>query len=114
MFAPGQSIRIMLCGHAVDMRKSFTGLQVVVRQILGEDPSDGNVYVFINRRGNYLKALYWDQNGWCIWAKRLEQGQYHLPHKGVLKQAVSETQLRLLLEGLSVEITRRYKRYRAA
>lgn len=104
----------MLCGQAVDMRKSFTGLQVVVRQILGEDPSNGHVYVFINRRGNYLKALYWDHNGWCIWSKRLEQGQFHLPHPGVLKQAVSETQLRLLLEGLSVEITHRYKRYSAA
>ena len=101
----------MLCGQAVDMRKSFTGLQVVVRQILSEDPADGNVYVFINRRGNYLKALYWDHSGWCIWSKRLEQGQFHLPRRGTLKQIVSETQLRLLLEGLEVAITRSYKRY---
>lgn len=101
----------MVCGQAVDMRKSFTGLQVVVRQVLSEDPADGNVYVFINRRGNYLKALYWDRSGWCIWSKRLEQGQFHLPRPGTLKQIVSETELRLLLEGLEVAITRSYKRY---
>ena len=54
------------------MRKSFHGLSALVRQGLNEDPLDGALYVFVNRRRTLLKALYFEVDGYCIWSKRLE------------------------------------------
>ena len=110
MFYPEQ-VKIYVGGQSVDMRKSFTGLQALVKGVLEEDPFNGSLFVFINRRGNYLKARYWDHSGWCIWAKRLEQGQFRSPSHGQIKQEISFTQFKLLLEGSKVEITRRHKRF---
>ena len=87
------------------------GWQALAKGVLEEDPLNGSLFVFINRRGNYLKARYWDHSGWCIWAKRLEQGQFRSPSHGQIKQEISFTQFKLLLEGLEVKITRRYKRF---
>ncbi len=61
MFFPEGQIRMFLYGRPVDMRKSFTGLYALTKHALGENPLSGDLYAFINRRGNYLKALYWDR-----------------------------------------------------
>lgn len=58
------------------MRRSFDGLQALVRQGLGEDPLDGGLYVFINRRGTQIRVLYFDRSGFRVWAKRLEAGRF--------------------------------------
>ncbi len=58
------------------MRKSFDGLYALTRQALGCDPLSGELFVFINRRGTQMKVLYWDRTGFCVWAKRLEQGRF--------------------------------------
>ena len=76
MFGPSPIRRIFAYRDPVDMRKSFNGLTALVKGVLGDDPLSGNLYVFVNRRGNYVKCLYWDRTGFCLYAKRLEQGRF--------------------------------------
>ena len=59
-----------------------------------------------------MKVLYFDRRSYCVWAKRLEQGQFHYPAQASDKAVLDWTQLKLLLEGLDVKWARRYKRYR--
>lgn len=98
--------RILLYGSPVDMRKSFDGLLAIVQGTLREDPLTGSLYAFVNRRGNYLKAVYWDRTGYCLFAKRLESGRFRFPG-GSGKQEVSEAMFRLLLDGIVLERRRR-------
>jgi len=91
------------------MRKSFNGLVALTKNVMGQDPLSGHLFVFVNRRGNYLKALYWDRSGFCIWAKRLEQGNFISNWKGVRGREMDYTQLKLLLEG--IEKKRQKKRF---
>lgn len=93
--------RILAYAEPVDMRKSFDGLLGLVKGILAEDPLTGSMFVFVNRRGTYLKAVYWDRTGFCLFAKRLERGRFRLPKAG-LKQELSETVFRLLLDGIEL------------
>lgn len=111
MFFPEGSVRVFVHERPVDMRCSFTGLIALVKHVLGEDPLSGSLYVFVNRRGNYLKALYFDRTGFCIWAKRLERGVFVRRHSGHLKRAMSYMDLKLLLEGIEVSDIRRRKRF---
>jgi len=91
------------------MRKSFDGLMALVKNSLGEDPLSGSLYVFVNRRGNYLKLLYWDRTGFCLFAKRLEQGRFTIP--GIERcQELSEQALQLILDGITLG-GRRQMRY---
>jgi transposase len=110
-FAEGQ-IRVLLYGAPCDMRKSFDGLQALTRHGLGLDPTDGALYVFINRRGTQVRVLYFDRSGFCIWSKRLEAGRFVSDWRAVRTQEMNWTQLKLLLEG--IEPARQRKRYRHA
>lgn len=100
--------RIFAYGKPVDMRKSFDGLLGVTKQALREDPLTGDMYVFINRRGNYLKLLYWDRTGYCLFAKRLERGRFRFP-LAAEKQELNEQILRLLLDGIELGRQRRLR-----
>ena len=64
------------------MRKSYDGLSVLVKQKMRENPLSGHLFVFINRKQTQMKILYFDRSGYCIWSKRLEQGQFHYCKKG--------------------------------
>lgn len=93
--------RILAYGEPVDMRKSFDGLLGIVRGELKEDPLSDCLFVFINSRGNYLKALYWDRTGFCLFAKRLVRGRFRFP----LEERVQELNRQiflLLLDGLVI------------
>ncbi len=94
-----QSRRILAYRDPVDLRKSIDGLIGLVRGVLGEDPLSGCIYVFFNRRGNYLKLLVWDRTGYCLLAKRLEHGRFHLP-SDASRQIISDQMFRLLLDGI--------------
>ena len=74
-FAEGQ-IRVHLYGSPADMCKSYDGLQALTRHAMRQDPASGALYVFVNRRGNQLKCLYFDRSGFCLWGKRLERGRF--------------------------------------
>ena len=110
MFFPEGQIRFHLFGQPCDMRKSFDGLQALVRQSLGCDPSDGSLYVFVNRRGAQMRVLYFNRSGFCIWAKRLESGRFIGDWSEVYTREMDWTALKLLLEG--IEPGRWRKRYR--
>ena len=109
-------VRIFLCRQATDMRKSFDGLMGLVEQVFGEDPLSGHLFLFLNRRRDRIKILVWDQDGLCIWYKRLEAGTYEVlsPERPGDTLELSTTDLALLLSGVDVATARRRKRYRRA
>ena len=96
--------RILAYREPVDLRKSFYGLVGLVKERLAEDPLSGTLFVFINRRRTLLKSVYWDRTGLCLFAKRLERGQFRVP-SGEPKQELSAHVFQLLLDG--VELGRR-------
>ena len=100
MFFPEGHIRVHLYGQPVDMRKSFDGLYTLTRHALGQDPMSGSLFVFINRRATQMKVLYWDRSGFCLWAKRLEEGRFISDWRGVASREMDWTSLKLLLEGI--------------
>jgi transposase len=105
-FAEGQ-IRVHLYGQPADMRKSYDGLQALVRHAMHREPLDGGLYVFVNRRGSQMKCLYFDRSGFCIWGKRLETGRFVSDWRRVTTQEMDWTALKLLLEGLEGKRVRR-------
>ncbi len=100
MFFPEGTVRVHLYGEPVDMRRSFDGLYALTRQKLGCNPLSGELFVFINRRGTQMKVLYWDRTGFCVWAKRLEQGRFVSDWSQVSTGQMDWTGLKLLLEGV--------------
>jgi transposase len=110
MFFPEGRLRVHLYGQPCDMRRSFDGLQAMVRHELKFDPLDGSLYCFINRRATQMRVLYFDRSGFCIWAKRLEAGRFLSDWSAVRTRELDFTALKMLLEG--IEVGRRRKRYR--
>jgi transposase len=105
--------RIWLCTQPTDMRRSFDGLSALVRNHLGEDPSSGHWFTFINRRRTQIKILAFEEGGYWVWSKRLEQGQFAaLGDPGEVKQGLSRTALLALLEGVDLVVKRQRKRYK--
>lgn len=109
MFFPEQQVRVFLYGQPVDMRRSFDGLYAIVRHGMQQDPLQGHLFAFINRRATQIRILYFDRSGWCIWAKRLEAGRYLSDWRQAGTREMDFTQLKLLLEG--IEVKRLRKRY---
>lgn len=101
--------RIYLYQKACDMRRSFDRLAGMVVEELGEDPLRGDVFVFINRRGTMLKGLYWDQDGYAIWHKRLERGRFKMPR--TKDGTIDRIGWMHMLEGVEVKEIRRDRRY---
>ena len=100
MLTPGGGSRIYLALRPVDMRKGFDGLTAQVAQVLQEDPFGGQLFLFRSRRGDRLKAVWWDGTGLCLFAKRVERGSFVWP---VVKEGaimLTSAQLAMLIEGL--------------
>ena len=112
MFFPEGRVRVWLYARPTDMRKQFDGLASLARNQLREDPMSGQAFVFVNRRRTYMKVLYFEQGGYCLWCKRLEQGQFNYRAGRGDKQLLSWTDLKLLLDGVEVQKSRQFKRYR--
>jgi transposase len=109
--APGR--RIWLCTQPTDMRCSFDGLSARVRQHLDEDPLSGYWFAFINRRQTQIKVLAFEDGGYCVWSKRLEEGQFAARGPaGTMKRALCRTEFLALLEGVDMVIKRQRKRYK--
>ena len=104
--------RVHVYGQPTDMRKSYDGLYALTRHALGQEPMSGELFVYINRRGTQIKVLYWDRSGFCVWAKRLEQGRFVSDWKRVVTKQMDWTGLKLLLEGIEPKVMR--KRYSSA
>jgi transposase len=104
--------QIFLRRGATDMRKGFDGLSGLVRETFGREPSDGSLFVFVSRRREMLKALYWDRDGFALWSKRLERGRFAIAPEGSTE--IGRADLALLLEGVTVRIIRRSPRWCAS
>jgi len=83
----------------------------MVKSELHENPLNGNLYVFVNRRRNQMKILFFDRNGYVIWSKRLEQGQFVFCANAKNKLTLSYAQLQCLLDGIELTNARQYKRF---
>ena len=114
MFYPEAQLRVWLYQKPVDMRRSFDGLAAIAKNQLQEDPLSGHLFAFINKRKTYLKVLYFDGAGYCIWAKRLEAGQFAPVDSGngAIKHRMNMMSLKLLVEGLESKDYHRRKRFR--
>ncbi|TWT56551.1 IS66 Orf2 like protein [Allorhodopirellula solitaria] len=96
------------------MRKGFDGLQGLVAGTLGQAPLSGHLFLFVNRRRDKLKVLYWDGDGLAIWYRRLEQGTFQMPSIRNDKTAaeINREDLLMLIRGLDYENVHRRKRYK--
>ncbi len=95
-----------------DMRKSFDGLHALVTDFLKLDAFAGHLFVFANRRRDRVKILYWDRDGFAVWAKRLEQGTYAMPFHDSEEQRreITAQELGALLSGIDLRQAKRRKR----
>lgn len=100
MLTPRSGTRIWLAAGVTDMRKSFDGLAALVQLTLSEDPFSGQLFVFRGRRGDRIKILWWDGDGLCLFAKRLEQGYFVWPQASSGSVSLTSAQLSMLLEGI--------------
>lgn len=99
---PG-TVRIFVCTARQDMRRSFDGLALAARQVLGEDPQSGALFVFVGKAATRMKVLWWDSNGYCVLYKRLHRAVFEIPRPaevGPPKVIIDGAQLAKLLAGV--------------
>lgn len=107
---------VYLCVRPVDLRKGFDGLSALVESVFGRNVLDGHLFVFINKRRDRVKGLWWDRDGLAIWYKRLERGCFELPRDGQDQPHVTldATALAMLLGGVPLATPRRLRYKRSA
>lgn len=115
MIALPPQIRVFLYRRPTDMRKSFNGLVALTESALKQDPLSGSLFVFVNRRRDRIKILYWAQTGFCIWYQQLQKGTYQVPdHESLGDQdtlEVTRSQLSLILDGIDLSSARQRMRF---
>lgn len=110
------STNVYLCARPVDLRKGFDGLSVLVEAVFQRNVLDGHLFLFVHRRRDGVKALWWDRDGLVIWYKRLERGHFELP-RGEPEQGhttLDATALAMLLGGVPLSTPRRVRYWRAS
>ena len=113
MIVPNRnSVRVWLYRRPTDMRKSYNGLSALAKHVLNEDPLSGALFVFINRRRTQLKCLYFDCDGYCIWAKRLERGLFQVSWSDDWKCSLDAKTLQHLIDGIDLKSVRQLTRFR--
>jgi transposase len=110
MLGLSAAVRVYVASAPADMRKSFDGLSALVSG-LDLDPLSGHLFVFINKRRDRIKILYWDTDGLAVWAKRLERGTFRIPDASADRVEMSAADLAALLAGIDLNSARRRPRY---
>jgi transposase len=100
MITLAMGTQIWIAAGVTDLRRGFTGLSGLVQTVLKENPFSGHVFVFRGRRGDLIKMLWWDGDGLCLFAKRLERGRFVWPKVENGAVALTRAQLSMLLEGI--------------
>lgn len=95
-----------------DMRKGFDSLVGLIKNELSRDPLSGEVYVFVNRTRSFIKLLHWENGGFVLYYKRLEEGTFTLPGKEGTSRAISWPELVLMVEGIEVKNYIQKRRYK--
>jgi len=108
-----QATRIWLAAEATDMRCGFDRLAERVKTVIGQDPLGGHLFVFRSRRGDRLKILVWDRDGFVLWYKRLEAGVFKLPEveAGARSVELRASELAMVLDGIDMSRLKRVPRY---
>lgn len=109
------AVRIYIAAEPVDLRRGFDGLAATTRSLIREDPLNGHLFVFLNRRKNRIKLLVWDRTGYLLLYKRLERGTFHLvtqPAAGQRHVELDAGELGLMLEGVDLRGAARRERWR--
>ena len=111
-----QGARIWMASEATDMRCGFDRLAERVTAVVGEDPLSGHLFLFRSRRGDRLKILHWDRDGFVVWYKRLEVGVFKLPRveQGARSVELRASELAMILDGIDVSKLKRVPRYERA
>ena len=109
MLALTSSSRYFLYRSPCDMRYGIYSLSGLVRNELGADPLSGDVFVFIGKRSNQIRLLQWDNDGFALYIKKLEQGTFEWPPGS--DRAITSRQLTLLLQGVMLKTVRLRKRF---
>ncbi len=100
MIGVASGTRVWLAAGVTDMRKGMDGLAALVQTTLAENPFSGHIFVFRGRRGDLVKLLWFDGDGMCLYAKRLERGRFVWPQASSGSVALTAAQLAMLLEGI--------------
>jgi transposase len=110
------AVKLWYCPQPVSMRLGFDGLFAMVKTKLKADPLCGHLFIFRNRTADRLKVLYWGGHGLCLFCQRLEQGRYHFPDAlaDTASIELSAAQFQMILEGIDLNQTRRFKRFSVA
>lgn len=113
MFALTSSYRYFLYQDVCDMRKSFNALSGLIASKMNGNPTNGDAYIFINKRRNQIKILRWEQGGFILYYKRLEEGTLEIPsyNDETKSYSMNYSQLLLMIEGISFENIKKRKRY---
>ena len=108
-----QGPRIWLAVEAADMRCGFDRLAERVRAVIGQDPLSDSLFIFRSRRGDRLKILLWDRDGFVLWYKRLEAGVFKLPRvkDGARSVELRASELAMILDGIDMTRLKRVPRY---
>ncbi len=104
------TVRIFVCTEPVDMRKSYDTLALATQALMGEDPMSGSLFVFVNKRFNRMKILWWDRTGYALLCKRLHRAVFRLPKSiepGKAGVAISPDELSRIIEGIQLPKRRR-------
>lgn len=111
-----QGPRIWLAVEATDMRCGFDRLAERVRAVIGQDPMSDSLFIFRSRRGDRLKILLWDRDGFVLWYKRLEAGVFKLPRvkDGARSVELRASELAMILDGIDMTKLKRVPRYERA
>jgi transposase len=113
MFLATGNLKIYFCSRPTDMRMTFNGLSGQVRSFMGSDPLSGNLFVFRNRRGDRLKILAWDRDGFVLWYKLLSKGTFKFPpHISSTSIEIDYPTLMMILDGVDLRTISRQKRYK--
>jgi transposase len=100
-----ESVRIFVCTSPIDMRKSFDTLAFAAKNLLGEDPRSGALFVFANKRSNRMKVLWWDKTGYAMLCKRLHHAVFRIPKADAPERmgvTICAKELALILEGIQL------------
>ena len=114
MIALPAGTNIWIAAGVTDLRRGFMGLSAVAQTVLEQDPYSGHVFVFRGRRGDLIKLLWWDGDGLCLFAKRLERGRFVWPFSGRGVVGMTPAQLGYLLEGIDWRMPQQTWRPQAA
>jgi transposase len=116
MLSVSGQVQVFLALQPTDMRKGFDTLAALVQDVLQQNPLSGHLFVFRSKRGDRLKILYWNTQGYALWYTRLERGTFRFPAAAVDENAkcltISATELAMLLDGVELSSVTRRPRYR--